>query len=135
MKQTRIGQDGFDRPALGLRHLAGRVIGPVAVEADHAPFDAPGHADHAGILADPVIHPVLAPVTDRGHRRAEPARNGSLRPGPVGGFAHPLEVENLQVGVPELALLLGETCADLAERGLAGPVSYTHLTLPTIYSV
>ena len=40
----------------GPRHLAGRVVGPVAVEPDHAPFDAPGRADHAGVLADGVVH-------------------------------------------------------------------------------
>ena len=40
--------------------------------------------------------------------------------GPERDFAHPLETEDLQVGVPEPAFLLGKARGDVVERGLAG---------------
>src|SRR5215470_5566743 len=42
-------------PPLRLRHLAVRTVSPVAVEPDHAPFDAGQDADHPSVLGDRVI--------------------------------------------------------------------------------
>src|SRR5215831_18454813 len=102
-------QTGTRFPALDSRagHLTARVVSPIAVEPDHAPFHTPGHPDHAGIFADRVTDLVPAAVADQGHRGAEAPRDGSSRPGPERDLAHPLEVEDLQVGVPETALLFG----------------------------
>ena len=75
---------------------------------------------HAGVLADPVIDRVPAAVADHRHGAAEAARNGAARPGAVGDLAHPLEAQDLQVGIPEPAFLLGEASAMRGERGLAG---------------
>jgi hypothetical protein len=43
----------------GPRHLALRIIGPVAVEADHAPFHAVTCPQHAGVLNDRIVDQVL----------------------------------------------------------------------------
>src|SRR6185312_9292153 len=111
---------GLNRPLSGPGHLAGGVIGPIAVETGHAPFDAPGSADHAGILADRVVHLVLAAVADIGRCGAEPARNCVRRPRAERDLAHALEPDDLQVRVPVLAFLLGKAPTDGVERRVAG---------------
>src|SRR5580704_3636548 len=105
--------------SLRSRHLAARVIGPIAIKADHTPFDAPGHADHAGVLADPVVHRVLFAIVDQGYCLAEPARDGASGPGLGDDFVYPLEIKDSQVRVPELAFLLRKARGDLVERGFA----------------
>src|SRR5262245_18514288 len=62
-------------------HPAGGVIGPVAVEPDDAPLDAPARADHAGVLGDRIVDGVLAAVRDLDDAAAEAARNGVGGPG------------------------------------------------------
>src|SRR5262249_43219132 len=74
------------------RHLAGRVVGPVAVEPDDAPLDAPGGADHAAILGDGVMNDVPAAVRDFDDAAAEPAWNGLRGPGAERGLADLLEI-------------------------------------------
>src|SRR5262245_66021897 len=74
---------------LWLRHAAGRVVRPVAVEADDAPFHAPARSDHAEILADPVMDRAGAGIRHHGDATAIAAGNGILGPAPraKGGFA------------------------------------------------
>src|SRR2546430_1656914 len=87
-------------PRSGLRHLAGRVVGPVAIEPDHAPFDAPLGADHAGVLGNRIMDGVLAAVRDLDHAAAETARDGVGGPGAERGLANLLETDDLEVDVP-----------------------------------
>src|SRR5262245_13752875 len=68
-------------------HLAGRIIGPVAIEPDDAPLDAPARADHAGVLGDRIVDSVLAAVGDLDDPAAEAAWNGVGGPGPERGLA------------------------------------------------
>src|SRR3954451_24527330 len=63
------------REASGPRHLTSRRIGPIAVEAEHAVVDAPGHADEAEAFPDRVIDPALHAVRQNGRSGAEPTRN------------------------------------------------------------
>src|SRR6476659_10911181 len=86
----------------GPRHLAGRVEGPVAVEAVDAELDAPGHADHAEVLAHRVVDAALDAVRQRGRRGAEPARDVVETPRPPADAADVLVFDDLEVRVPEL---------------------------------
>ena len=62
----------------------------------------------------------MATATPRlGHCAAKAAREGAARPETNGDLAYPLEADDLQVGIPEAAFLLGETCGDLIEPGFA----------------
>src|SRR5262249_33922913 len=104
--------------ASGLGHAAARVVGPVAVEADHAPFHAPARPDPAGILADPVVDRAGARVGDEGDAAAIAAGNGIRRPapGPVGRLADAVDLHDVQGRLPEGALLLGEPGHDLVQH-------------------
>src|SRR5262245_41591359 len=82
------------------RHLAGRVVRPVAVEPDDAPLDAPARADHPGVLGDGIVDDVPAAVRDFDDAAAETAWNGLRRPRAKGGLAHLLEIEDAQIGRP-----------------------------------
>src|ERR1700694_5350792 len=55
MASPQAGRRAEPAARSGLRHLAGRVEGPIAIDPDHAPFDAPGRADQRGILTHRVI--------------------------------------------------------------------------------
>src|SRR5438094_4062624 len=101
--------------ALWPRHPTRRIVGPVAVEPDHAPFDPVGRADYAGVLTDRVIDRVLEPIGDKSDGAAEPARYRVRWSGPVGDLAHLVERHDRKLGVPEATFLLGETCADLGQ--------------------
>ena len=48
--------------SLGRRHFAGRIIRPVAIEADYTPFYTPPGADKSGVFPDPVIDPVATTI-------------------------------------------------------------------------
>src|SRR5262249_27239617 len=87
----------------GLRQgpRARRAIGPVAIEAGHAPFEAPAGADRARILDDRVMDGVLAPVRDFDNAAAEAARHRIGGPGPERGFPDLLEGDDPQVAAPE----------------------------------
>src|SRR5258708_37585528 len=75
------------------RHLAGGVVGPIAVEPDDAPRDAPAGAVHAAILGDGIIDDVPAAVRDLDDAAAKPAWNGLRGPGAERGLADLLEIE------------------------------------------
>src|SRR5262245_38898863 len=104
--------------ASGLGHAAARVVGPVAVEADHAPFHAPACTDKAGILADPVVDRTGARVGNEGEATAKAAGNGIGRPapGPVGRLTDAVDLHDEQGRLPEGALPLGEPGHDLAQH-------------------
>src|SRR5262245_20575612 len=108
-KHTRTRSNCVRPAGSRLGHAAARVVGPVAVEADDAKFDAKGGADHAEVLADPVIDGAGALVGHHGDAAAVAARDGIRRPapGPKGGFAHAVDFHDEQGGLPEGALLLG----------------------------
>ncbi len=95
----------YSKACLRPRHLAGGIISPIAVEPDHAPFHAPGNPDHAGVLADRVMHGVPAAVADHGNCGTEPARYCLGCPGAKGRLPHRVEPDDLQVGIPEIDLL------------------------------
>src|SRR5262245_52265743 len=82
------------------RHLAGRVVGPVAVEPDDAPLDAPAGTDHAAILGDGIMDDVPAAVRDLDDAAAETAWNGLCGPRAERGLADLLEIEDAQIGGP-----------------------------------
>src|ERR1700761_5545305 len=84
------------------RAPAVRLIGPFAVEADHAELNADTDADHAAVLGDRVVHRAPHAIGDHGGRLAEPARDCARRPWLPGHFLDPLEAGDLQVGIPEL---------------------------------
>src|SRR5262245_49461296 len=102
--------------ASGTRHQAARVIGPVAVEADHTPFDPPGHPEPTTGLADRIMERPLAPVRDERNAIAEPARDRLRGPGAECRLANALDAENLEVGLPVLAFLVGEPGAELVQH-------------------
>src|SRR5262245_6305949 len=115
MGQTVIA--GFIR--LRTRHLTRGVVGPVPVKPHNAPLDTPEHSDDPGVLADRIIHGVVAPIADSRDRGAEAAWNRLGSPRPECNFTHPVEPQNLQVRIPETAFLLGKPMSDRAESGLA----------------
>src|SRR3954464_12549958 len=100
----------------GSRHLAGRIVGPVAVEADHAPFDTPIGTDHAGVLGDGVVDGVLAAVRDFDDAAAESTRDGLGGPGAERRLPDLRKSEDGEVAVPVLALLAIEALGDLFQR-------------------
>ena len=62
--------------ALGAGHLAGRVVGPIPIGADDAPFDPPAGPDHSGVLADRIMHGAAVTIGGQRDRTAEPPRDG-----------------------------------------------------------
>src|SRR5256885_15426322 len=113
-KETQQG-----RP-LWLRHAAPRIVGPVPIEAHHAPLHAPTDPDPPGVLTDPVVDGAGTGVRHQRRAAAVAARDGvrcASRPRPEGGLVNAVESDDLQAGLPELALLLGEPHRDLAEHG------------------
>src|SRR5262245_17533494 len=103
---------------LWARHLACRIIRPVAVETDNAPFDAPGHADHAGVLTDGVIHRMTTHITNSSDNYEVAAQYRFRSPWEVCDFPHAVEADDLQVGIPEPTLLLGKAGLDPTQGGL-----------------
>src|SRR4030088_128969 len=100
----------------GPRHLAGRIVGPVAVEADHAPLDTPIGTDHAGVLGDGVVDGVLAAVGDFDDAAAESTWDGLCGPRTKCRFADLREIDDSEVAVPVPALLAIEALGDLFQR-------------------
>src|SRR3954468_14203048 len=102
---------------LGPRHTAGRVVGPVAVEPDDTPFDAPANAQPAGVFQDRIMDDMPSAVGDLRDAMTESAGN-RLRcapPGPERNLTHPFDADNLQVRRPVLGFLVGEFGTDLTE--------------------
>src|SRR5690606_38676415 len=101
----------------GPGRAASGAIGEVAVDADHAPFHAPGGADQSAVLDDGIADRPPAPVRGLGAAAAEAAGHGAGRPRPERHLPNAVEGHDLQAGVPELALLEGKTALDGGERG------------------
>src|SRR5687768_7102662 len=110
--EARLGSVGSLRP----RHLASRVIGPVAVDADHAPFDARNGADLTAVLHDRIVHCAPPPVGNQYASSAEAPRNRAVGPGPERHLAHTIKVGDPESGIPELAFLFTEARLDGRER-------------------
>src|SRR5262249_45491831 len=108
---------------LGPRHLAGRIVRPVAVETDDAPLDAPGHADHAGVLTDRVIHRMISPVAYSRDSCTVAARYRLRSPWAVCDFPYSVEADDLQIVLPEPTLLLGKAGLDPTQ---GGPTRWQH---------
>src|SRR5215472_8671935 len=94
------------QPSSRPRRPAGRVVGPVAVEPDHAPLDPPVGADHAGVLLDRIVDRVPAAVGDLDAAAAEAPRDALRRPGAERGLADILETDDGEIAGPEGAFLL-----------------------------
>src|SRR5581483_12056859 len=88
------------------RHPAGGIIGPVAVEADHAPLDAPADAEPAAGLVDRIADLMARAVGDVRDAAAEPSRERLCGPRPPGHLANPLDPDDLEIRIPVHALLL-----------------------------
>src|SRR5262245_48905874 len=100
----------------GPRGVARRVMGPIAVDADHAPVHAPACADHAGVLDDRVTHGPPLAVRDEGAAGAEAARDRTVGPRAERDLADLVEAFDPQRRVPEPAFLGREAVLDGAER-------------------
>ncbi len=100
----------------GPRHIARRIVGPVAVESHHAPLDAPALADHAGVLGNRIMDRVPAPIRYLDDTAAEATRNGVRRPWPECGFADQVEAPDVKGRLPETVFLEIEARADEGER-------------------
>src|SRR6516162_5092396 len=82
---------------LRARHLARRIVRPVAVETDDAPLDTPRHPDHAGVLTDRVIHRVVSAVAYSGDSRTVTARYRLRSPRAICDFPYSVEADDLQL--------------------------------------
>src|SRR5580658_6580271 len=103
---------GIGWDLLRLRETAGRLVGPFAVEPDHAELDAIADAEHPGVLGDRVIHRAPHAVGDEHRGAAGPPRNGAGRPGLPRHLLDFFKSDDLEVGVPELSLLGAEAALD-----------------------
>src|SRR5215831_9174026 len=95
------------------------IIGPVAVEPGHAPFDALVEAREAAILDDREMHAVNAGIVQRHAAAAVTARNIVGLPGPERDLMDIAVAGDCQRGVPEGAFLFLELRTDGRKRGLA----------------
>src|SRR5512139_1270183 len=97
ISRTKVRADvritgGASRP----RHPAGGIVGPVAVEPDHAKFDARPNTCKAAILDDGKVHRAHLAVADRRLRSAEAAGDISRFPRPECNLANVCESGNLK---------------------------------------
>src|SRR3569832_1567369 len=83
--------------------LAARIIGPVAIEPGHAPFDALAEAGEAAVLDDRVVHGAQFAVAGHGVGAAIAARNVVGLPGPEGGLMDAAVRGDRQRGIPVVA--------------------------------
>src|SRR5438045_2799415 len=102
---------------LRLRHPAGRVVSPVAIEADDTPLHAEGSPDHSGILGDRVIDRARFSVVDESGGGAEPAWDRVFRPRPPRRFTHAVKSQDAEGRIPKLILLFGKPLPDFCECG------------------
>src|ERR1700675_5023446 len=84
-----VGQidDGKAGPESGPGGPAAGIIGPVAVEPGHAPFDALTVTGKTAVLDDRIMHGAHLAVADHDLGAAIAARNVVGLPGPERGFA------------------------------------------------
>ena len=106
------------------RHPAGRVIGPVAVEPDHAPFHAPADAEPARSLEDRIVDrrarlPSETRATPLQNRRgiacAAQGRNAASRMRSMPTISR-FEFQNSPSLWPNLELICPSTPAVVAQR-------------------
>src|ERR1041384_4871925 len=109
---------------LRLRHPAGRVISPLAVEPEHAPCDPPADPEPASGLVDRVVHAPARAVRDARDAAAEAARDRLRGPRAERGLADAIDPDQFEVRIPELAFLVGEFGRDLPEHG--GSIAERH---------
>src|SRR5581483_8329699 len=107
------------RPNSWSRGLAGGVKGPVAVEPDHAPFDALAEAGKAAVLDDRIVDGVDLAVAQHHVAGAIAARNIVGLPRPEGDLMDVAIGLDFQPRIPVHALLFLELRGDGAERLLA----------------
>src|SRR3977135_453211 len=86
----------------GLRGLATGIVGPVAIDPGHAPFDALAERGKTAILDDRVVHLTQLAVAQHDVGAAIAARNIVGLPGPEGGFMDRAVGLDLQFGIPEV---------------------------------
>src|SRR6476469_5601130 len=86
---------------LGLGCLAGGVIGPIAVEADHTPFNPLAEAGEAAVLDDGVSQGMERAVVQLHRAAAIAARDVVGLPGPEGDLMDIGIGHDLQPGIPE----------------------------------
>src|SRR5690348_3416470 len=108
-----------DSEELGSRRLAGGIEGPVAVEADHTPFDAMAVAGEATILDDRVMQGVEFAIVELHGAAAIAARDIVGLPRPERDLMDVAIGHDSQLRIPEGALLFLELRGDGAERPLA----------------
>ena len=100
----------------GTGGLAGRVVGPVAVDADDAPVHAPVRADHAAVLDDRVADRAPLAVGNQRAAGAEAARDRAVGPGAECDLPDLVETLDPQIRVPEPAFLGRKVSLDRVER-------------------
>src|SRR5205085_5528321 len=88
--------DPRKRRGSGPRGLAGGIIGPVAVEADDAEFDAVAKTGEAAILDDGIIHRPRLAIADHRSGRAVAPRDVVRLPGPERDLMYPVVAGDLQ---------------------------------------
>src|SRR4051812_4567135 len=103
--------------SLRLRHPAGRIVSPVAVQADDTPLHAEGSSDHSGILGDRVIDWARFSVVDESGGGAEPAWDRVFRPWPPSRFTHPVKSQDAERRIPKLIFPFGKPLPHLCECG------------------
>src|SRR5438045_6316642 len=95
-QEQNSGAESSLKIASGARHPAGRIVGPVAIEPDHAKFDAIADTCIAAVLDEGEIDGAHLAVTDLRLRRAEAARDVAGLPGAYCQFANICEIDDLQ---------------------------------------
>src|SRR6185312_6833023 len=107
------------RPKSGLGGAAAGTVGPVAVEAGHAPFDALSEAGEPAILDDRIVHRTHLAVAQHHVAAAEAARDVVGLPGAERGLVDAPEAGDDKLRIPELAFLFLELRRDRGQRPLA----------------
>src|SRR5579871_3904395 len=87
------------------RGLAEGVVGPVAVQPDHAPFDALAEAGKAAVLDDRIVDAMHLAVTQHHAAGAVAARDVVGLPGPEGDLVNIAIGFDLELRIPVHALL------------------------------
>src|SRR5262252_119723 len=95
---------------------ASRIIGPIAVESDDAPFDAIACADHAAVLDDGAIDLMSLTVGNQDGSDAVAPRDRARGPRLPSDLLDCFESDDCEGRIPEPALLRAESRHDLVER-------------------
>src|SRR6516225_4641660 len=101
-------------------HLTIGVIGPIAVQPRHTPFDPLAVAGEAAILDDREVYGVDPAVAGHCAATAIAARNVVGLPGTERDLMDIAVTRDSQRGIPKGAFFLSELLGDGGERSLAG---------------